>query len=424
MSSSVPIAKPASIPSILGTWTFQTKASSDLGYYKGSAFFVMHVMPDPLNVYQCRLSGCHEVNNQICQQDQCVNISNTISEWSDVAVFYQFGFDVVSGTYPWRKQIVQNTSDWLGPYSLVLAKDSIKRPKLNSTKHQIKSRYVLTAATDYLRVPINDTITTPESQWFDRYAGESAVRASIQSQANLEPGQDPYRDTNAYSQLSTATRSIRPILPRFQVDDTSRFQLDFPILSLSEPDDPLYHIWPALQYHLPDFPVLGPYYWDGDSKAGYAISLSWDSNLTKGFQVEGIRLSGTNSSTWDLTIGCVAELPCWPHEKPAGGGGGGDGGNVSPNDVWNIIQTYGVFVLLVAFVLSLTLNCQLSYQLQQSGSGSDRRSQSRRVSQTITSLEEPLLDDPSHSLEGASDVDLVADEGDVLPAASDMPDEV
>lgn len=83
-------------PSLLGTWTFQTKSSSDLGYYKGSAFLVMHVMPDPLQAYQCQLQDCDERQNQICQQDTCVDISTTISEWSDgMYLIFQMSIVVV-----------------------------------------------------------------------------------------------------------------------------------------------------------------------------------------------------------------------------------------------------------------------------------------------------------------------------------------
>lgn len=71
------------VSNLLGTWTLQTHASSDLGYYKGSAFVVMHVMENPTQAYSCKLSECSERVNKICQQDQCIDIDSNIVEWSD-----------------------------------------------------------------------------------------------------------------------------------------------------------------------------------------------------------------------------------------------------------------------------------------------------------------------------------------------------
>jgi len=70
---------------MLGTWTLQTHSQADLGYYKGNAFVVIHVMHDPLQSYSCSKPNCDERNNQFCQRnvDQCVDMSNTISQWSD-----------------------------------------------------------------------------------------------------------------------------------------------------------------------------------------------------------------------------------------------------------------------------------------------------------------------------------------------------
>ena len=80
---------PSMLLSLLGTWTFQTHASADLGLYKGSAFFVMHVMQDPLQSYSFALEDCDEHQNQICQRnlDQCVDAATAISQWIDVSIF-------------------------------------------------------------------------------------------------------------------------------------------------------------------------------------------------------------------------------------------------------------------------------------------------------------------------------------------------
>ena len=71
---------------LYGTWTFSTTTMTDVGYYKGRAYMVMHLMPDPMQVRSCQLEGCSEASNQLCQhKKECVNTETTVVEWSDGA---------------------------------------------------------------------------------------------------------------------------------------------------------------------------------------------------------------------------------------------------------------------------------------------------------------------------------------------------
>jgi hypothetical protein len=239
--------------------------------------------------------------------------------------------------FPWRSHVVQNTSGWLGPYNLVLP----------ANQSALISRYVTTASTDYLQAPENCTIIT--SALFDASAGATAVHQSILRQPDLRPGEDPYAE-----QRGTCDQGdLKPILPRFTMSKHNSFTVDFPLLSLPDsPKDPLYKLWPSFQYHLPHFPVSGPYCYAGDSKRAYAINVNYDSRTA-------------NSSAWQLTDGCVPGLPCWPkehannHTIPNDGGGG-----TTDVDLNKALLTYGCYFLGLAFVISLTFNCQLSYQLK------------------------------------------------------------
>lgn len=329
-----------------------------------------------------------------------------------------------SGTYPWRKVIMQNTSDWLGPYNLVL-------PETNTTNKWrvssiFESRYVATAATDYLKPPVNYTISS--KSLFDQYAGATAVHATVARQATLKPGQDPYASSKETCQTDDNNDGgdIRPILPRFRLQHSLNvdkkgsskknddfLQVDFAILSLSHKNDDssLAHVWPAFQKHLPDFPVVGPYCFEGDKGRAFALNISFDSTR------------GDNNNTWKWTAGCVDELPCWPqdnhNDSPVQPHGDGGGSHSSPSTVlWKAVQTYGVYILLVALVVSLTLNCQYSYQLQQiqdrrneeggsnEESGASRHRQRRRTLDEETSLElqEPLLPiQPANTADDAPD---------------------
>jgi hypothetical protein len=76
------------LDSLLGTWTLETHVKADLGYYKAKAFLVMHFMPDPLQIYACRSKHCKELENQVCQQGECVNTEDSTVEWSDGTLPY------------------------------------------------------------------------------------------------------------------------------------------------------------------------------------------------------------------------------------------------------------------------------------------------------------------------------------------------
>jgi hypothetical protein len=76
------------LDSLLGTWTLETHVKADLGYYKAKAFMVMHFMPDPLQIYGCRSKHCRELDNEVCQQGECVNTEDSTVEWSDGTLRY------------------------------------------------------------------------------------------------------------------------------------------------------------------------------------------------------------------------------------------------------------------------------------------------------------------------------------------------
>lgn len=61
------IDKQDAIEALLGTWTWTTETSSDMGYYRGMAYVAVHFMRDPLQIYGCRDPTCIEADNQICQ---------------------------------------------------------------------------------------------------------------------------------------------------------------------------------------------------------------------------------------------------------------------------------------------------------------------------------------------------------------------
>lgn len=384
---------------LLGTWTLQTHATSDLGSYRGNAFVVMHVMANPTQSYSCKLDSCGERSNKICQRDQCVDIESTISEWSDVSVFYQFGYEIQTGIYPFRSHVMHNTSGWLGPYDMVLPQRG---------DYDLYGVYVTTPETEFLRMPENATVMSKET--FDKYAGAAAVQSHIHLQTKMSSSGDPYQ-----SQLGTCEKGdIRPTLPRFHIHKTSLafefFLWDLPPPSSTDrirsQDDSAHKLWPAIQKHLPDFPVVGPYCYDSsvDTQTGngaFAINVHYNYQDGK-------------NNTWKLTAGCVDDLPCWkakPDKKQDGGGSDGTPGQKEADMIMKALQLYGLYIALFGLVVSLTFNCQLSYQLQQQQQRmsipiqahvGDTPQESLTLQQrSLNDLEQPLLgsDDENQELE-------------------------
>lgn len=304
--------------------------------------------------------------------------------------------------------MIQNTSDWLGPYPLVLSQKNF----------HLQSRYVTTLSTDYLQPPVNYTLTS--AALFDQYAGATAVHNSIAQQTKLHPPayEDPYA-----AQLETCAHGdIHPILPRLglQLQHSTKknkknksnwiFDMEFSLLSLPEKDtkDSLYKVWPTVQKHFPDL-VAGPYCFQGDPHRAYALNVS----LGGGANTNDDGTAG-NNNPWKLTAGCVNDLPCWPTDPhpPKPPTPTPDGPSSTADMIWMALTTYGVYFLLVFLIISLTVNCQFSYQLQRlreqqqhqhpvdesSGgrriSGSRQRQQRRRQvhdQEEGGDLQEPLL---------------------------------
>jgi hypothetical protein len=96
--------------SLYGTWTFVTQTMTDVGYYKGRAYVVMHLMQDPMQIYSCQREDCPERYNKICQlqqqqqdsnivgdamsnKEECIDTETSVATWSDgmYAVLF-FGF--------------------------------------------------------------------------------------------------------------------------------------------------------------------------------------------------------------------------------------------------------------------------------------------------------------------------------------------
>jgi hypothetical protein len=361
-----------------------------------------------------------------------------------VTAFFQFGFQLRTGI-AFKTYTMVNTSDWLGPYNLVMAPMSKKEfgdefvnqtNTSNSTdvangstvrKHLQKfvSRYVTTPASSQIQFPPDATIFQPET--FDRMAGMTAINQTIHMQQALHSQQDPYaafRETCVKGDIPAA------ILPRIELgmmtiddDDTPRakhhllsvedestttkteiamLRVDFSILSLPDPKSKLYKLWPSLKKHLgSQFPLEGPYCYGNDPRRAYAIQLAYDSAF-----------DGANNQKWKAIKGCLPDLPCWSDEGPFIPYDNGSSGKyvLDPTGVTALV----CYLLGFLLIISLVFNCQLSNQLKhiQDQQQEDREGQygpqhtytatpsgrpipQQQVFDAFHDLEEPLLSEDS-----------------------------
>ena len=77
---------------LYGTWTFTTQTMTDIGYYKGISYFVIHIMPNPMSgVNSCIINdnnNCTEADNYAChynneRKKECINTETSQVDWSD-----------------------------------------------------------------------------------------------------------------------------------------------------------------------------------------------------------------------------------------------------------------------------------------------------------------------------------------------------
>jgi hypothetical protein len=280
--------------------------------------------------------------------------------------------------------------------------------KVTKQLQKFVSRYVTTPASNQIQMPPDATILQPEI--FDRMLGTTAINQTIHTQQSLHPRQDPYA---AYHETCVKGDIPAGILPQIQLGmltttteddpsvmdtgydldsllDTSPytttkteisiFRVDFSMLSLPDPQNKLYKLWPSLKKHLgSQFPLQGPYCYGNDPRRGYAIQLSYDSAF-----------DGAKNQSWQVIKGCLPDLPCWS-----------DGG-VTPSIPYDngnsgkyVLDPMGAAALvcyLLGFLLmvSLVFNCQLSNRL--------KRCQDERMHGEDTREFEPQLHQDFHAI--------------------------
>lgn len=70
-----------------------------VGPYEMSAYFIVHLMPDPLRGYGCQKDKCTELDNRVCVElddrnsfsTKCVDVQDGEIAWSDGACRSKYG---------------------------------------------------------------------------------------------------------------------------------------------------------------------------------------------------------------------------------------------------------------------------------------------------------------------------------------------
>jgi hypothetical protein len=461
---------------LYGTWTFSTETMTDIGYYKGRAYVVMHLMADPMQIRSCQLKDCLEQSNHLCQrtrtssknasalpvleeEEVCVDTESSIVEWSDgklksngmksnhstrlkqleklvllffdlstnflslsVTAFFQFGFQLRTGI-AFKTYTFMNTSDWLGPYNLVMAPlprsenlEVIRVAALGEAKattttttaattentfgsssvakkylQKFVSRYVITPSSSQLQYPPEATVLQPET--FDRIVGMTAINQTIHVQQSLRPREDPYA---LYRETCVKGDIPAGILPRIQLgmltttttitddddDDIPRMAISHDLLSL--PSSTFRNVSSSsttteIAMLRVDFSLLSlP---DPKSKL-YNLWPTLQQHLGATFPLEGpycygndpkrayamqlaydSAFDGTANQTWKAVKGCLPDLPCWSDDGPAIPYDNGSTGQHILADLTGVTALVGYFLGFL-LLISLGFNMQLSNQLK------------------------------------------------------------
>jgi len=444
------------IASLMGTWTTYADLKASFGNYHVKTYFVAHFMPDPMSQYACEItneeaeegndqpqeasSSCREWDNRICQKSApskingkwtevktCHDIPQVVSEWSDVAVFYNIGIEIVAG-YPFRVNKFMDTGGWIGPFNLVLAQDTTTtttsqnattvHDSTTTTPPQLldryRVRYVATASTPNLsRRPINDTLFSGGVK-YDAIMGATAVNTTRNMQANFtQTRSDPY----APYHKTCRHGDLQPILPLYgfdfvraaaspkdnnnnntdQQEEDLQVHVDYQLVLAPQIHNTAYKYMPWMQREINrqqmGFTLEGPYCYEQDPKRAWSIAVHMNASFASDSDVA----SSSSSPAVHLQRGCVQGLPCLP---PAAGGGPHDPSSspVHPSDTTNLLDVnkllwqMGFWCMVIIWLVTLWIGHRRQRRDADSRTGTASETPPPRDSSTT--LTTPLLDHP------------------------------
>jgi hypothetical protein len=408
------------IASLLGTWTGQTHLKTDIGSYELMAYFVIHLMPDPMRGYACSLDDCSEVENNACVLNKrgdgvCQDIADNVLDWSDVSAFMYFGAKIDVG-FPFNKHRAEDTGGWVGPMNIVMAQDEITLQAKDDSHivDRYVSRYVQTPSTSFLQMPKNCTLLSEED--FRKVAGVDAVKYTTEGQfdpnGNDADPYDKYLDT-------CANGDVKPLLPLFQFDfvededtkeETIEVKLNYKLMAIPSKKDYMYDIFPKIMGKVNradlGFHISGPYCYGDDPKRGYSFDMNFDSRNPK--------------KMIKLEHACIEGLPCTPPAADLYVHSGSSSIDVKPlpDDATTVDVSSSIFFAIAIAILSGVIlflfrsNHSLRKRLEEDTSAAENEDnveqEERRISTPFVAMEDsnPIAESDnvnSHGVEENAD---------------------
>lgn len=303
------------IASLLGTWTGLTNIKTDVGKYSLQADYILHIVGDSMRVNSCSISGCNEMDNMICEKprlgtedssNNCHDMTEVVSDWSDVSVFLFASVKVQSKN---GINTEQTTGDWIGPYSIVTAQNksaitTARDPAPGDIVDQYTAKYLETPSTPYLSMGDNCTFFGEKD--FENILGKNCLDNTVMRQSQLSNStysftgaSDPFIDY--YKTCDNG--DLKPMLPLidfiFLADENGgeklHVKLHHKLTVTPKKGSVAYHSMPLLTKLLP---ISGPYCYDNDPNRAYTFDIAFDSSV--------------ENKLLTLKHACVEGLPCAP----------------------------------------------------------------------------------------------------------------
>lgn len=408
------------LASLVGPWTVQSKIITSITHYQLEGHFIVYLVCDAqLRGNMCNLgTSCSEIENNVCLMDDssttgCYSMSDSIVDWSDMAVFFNLGTQIDAGS-PFNVHTQESTGGWVGPYNVILAKNNSMIGEMTDEGEQIVDsytmKYVTSPNTPYLKMP--DDCNLLEYTDFYNYLGPGSVNNTAQEQIEYEfdENYDPYADY--YDTCENG--DVKPILPMIQFnflkdDDRRRYnetvqvKVDYKILTF--PTNPMFgDLVPAFKKH--GAPISGPYCWGDNKDRAYSVDFYFDSQAEH------------PDDRIHFYHACIEGLPCIPPAVEDCNCTGGSEIRKEPSDATVVEVGESIILGSVALVLTFVLMISLFYNYKQYNRYDAKKNKfNRQVTELVIDHEDDLVDD----LQEMDDDDDIED---VTPAAGSDKEEV
>ena len=332
-----------------------------------------------------------------------------------VTVFFNFGIKIDSKSSP-KAQLDLTTGDWIGPWNLIMAQDTDSSIVLEQNIHvdtdidssmetvvdKYVSRYVQSQsmAPAFLQnIPPAECTLYSKADDYAAFLGSSTLEhmTHVQKNYSITNHTAPSTKDDPYAPYleSCSHGNVQPMLPQLELEfvTTNRslpttttkaenldiiLKLKYKIMAVPTPDEQTYRVLPQIQSKFQgqgDYNIMsGPYCYGDDPLRGYSFDLNFNTAIHSN--------SERQKEQPTFVQGCVDGYPCLP---PAAIGKNillpannscDDNNNRNHHHnshddnhdhlgVLTMLLSLGCYSFAIAFMVSATFNCHLSYKHKQ-----------------------------------------------------------